>query len=239
MPWALSWLARCPGQGGLNAGQMLAQPMKALLLLGVEPVLDAADAAAARSALKGHPAWWWRCRRSRTRADADVMLPIAPFTETAAPSSTPKAGAGLPRRRQAAGRHATGLEGAARAGQPAGPAGLCAGNREEVAARGAGRYGALAARLDNRALPVRSMPWAPLAGLQRVADVPIYCVDPLVRRAVRCSSPATRRRRVGVPSALWQQLALQPGERAGVAGCGARAMLPAREDSTLDANTCA
>jgi NADH-quinone oxidoreductase subunit G len=37
-----------PGPGGLNAGQMLAQPMKALLLLNTEPVLDAADAAAAR-----------------------------------------------------------------------------------------------------------------------------------------------------------------------------------------------
>ena len=37
-----------------------------------------------------------------------------------APSSTPRAGAELPRRRRAAGRDAPGLEGAARAGQPAG-----------------------------------------------------------------------------------------------------------------------
>ena len=42
--------------GGLNAGQMLSQPLKALLLLNVEPVLDAADPAAARAALEGR-AW--------------------------------------------------------------------------------------------------------------------------------------------------------------------------------------
>jgi NADH-quinone oxidoreductase subunit G len=38
---------------GLNAGQMLTRPMKALLMLNTEPVLDAADAAAARKALAG------------------------------------------------------------------------------------------------------------------------------------------------------------------------------------------
>jgi NADH-quinone oxidoreductase subunit G len=48
-----------PGPGGLNAGQMLTQPMKALLLLNTEPMLDSADAAAARQALAGR-AWWWR-----------------------------------------------------------------------------------------------------------------------------------------------------------------------------------
>ena len=42
-----------PGAGGLNAGQMLSQPMKALFLLNVEPELDAADPSAARAALGG------------------------------------------------------------------------------------------------------------------------------------------------------------------------------------------
>ena len=40
-----------PRDGGLSAAQMLAQPMKALLLLDVDPLFDAADAAAARAAL--------------------------------------------------------------------------------------------------------------------------------------------------------------------------------------------
>ncbi|HLL19902.1 MAG TPA: NADH-quinone oxidoreductase subunit NuoG, partial [Rubrivivax sp.] len=42
-----------PGRDGLNAGQMLTRPMKALLMLNTEPVLDSADAAAARKALAG------------------------------------------------------------------------------------------------------------------------------------------------------------------------------------------
>ena len=49
-----------PGAGGLNAGQMLSQPMKALLLLNTEPVLDSADAAAARAGAGRRRAWWWR-----------------------------------------------------------------------------------------------------------------------------------------------------------------------------------
>ena len=40
-----------PGPGGLDAGQMLTRPMKALVLLHTEPIYDAADAAAARIAL--------------------------------------------------------------------------------------------------------------------------------------------------------------------------------------------
>jgi NADH-quinone oxidoreductase subunit G len=73
-----------PGPGGLNAGQMLSQPMKALLLLHTEPVLDAADSAAARQALAASGLVVALTPFKDTAADvADVMLPIAPFTETA------------------------------------------------------------------------------------------------------------------------------------------------------------
>ena len=73
-----------PGPGGLNAGQMLSQPMKALLLLNTEPVLDAADAAAARQALGASGLVVGLTAFKDTMADvADVLLPIAPFTETA------------------------------------------------------------------------------------------------------------------------------------------------------------
>jgi NADH-quinone oxidoreductase subunit G len=43
---------RLPGQGGLNAGQMLAGGLKAVLLLNNEPEFDSAAGAAAR-----WPAW--------------------------------------------------------------------------------------------------------------------------------------------------------------------------------------
>ncbi len=73
-----------PGAGGLNAGQMLTQPMKALLLLNTEPVLDSADAAATKKALAGSGLVVALTPFKDACADvADVMLPIAPFTETA------------------------------------------------------------------------------------------------------------------------------------------------------------
>ena len=73
-----------PGAGGLNAGQMLGQPMKALLLLDVEPPHDAADAAAAQAALAGSGlVVALTSFQDAAVPNADVLLPIAPFTETA------------------------------------------------------------------------------------------------------------------------------------------------------------
>ncbi|MBN8486192.1 MAG: NADH-quinone oxidoreductase subunit G, partial [Burkholderiales bacterium] len=73
-----------PQQGGLNAGQMLSQPMKALLLLNTEPALDAADGAAATAALNASGLVVALTPFKDARVDnADVLLPIAPFTETA------------------------------------------------------------------------------------------------------------------------------------------------------------
>jgi hypothetical protein len=60
-----------PGSGRLSAGQMLAQPMKALLLLDVEPALDAADAAA-------HARRW----------QAGLVVALTPFKDAAADMPT-------------------------------------------------------------------------------------------------------------------------------------------------------
>ena len=47
-----------PGAGGLNAGQMLGSAgAEGLLLLNVEPALDAADAARRRGRAAGAPRW--------------------------------------------------------------------------------------------------------------------------------------------------------------------------------------
>ena len=49
-----------PGAGGLNAGQMLAQPLKALLLLNAEPELDCRRSGRARVPRCKARAWSWR-----------------------------------------------------------------------------------------------------------------------------------------------------------------------------------
>src|SRR6185503_4195276 len=78
------WANVLPGPSGLHAGQMLSQPMKALLLLNVEPVHDAADPAAARAALEGSGLVVALTPFLDAAVDnADVLLPIAPFSETA------------------------------------------------------------------------------------------------------------------------------------------------------------
>ena len=68
-----------PGQGGLNAGQMLGGSLKALVLLNTEPAHDSA-AGAVGLAPAGMVV---TLSPFKTNLDiSDVLLPIAPFTET-------------------------------------------------------------------------------------------------------------------------------------------------------------
>ena len=68
-----------PGQGGLNAGQMMGGALKALVLLNTEP---AHDSAAGTEGLAG-AGMVVTLSPFKTNLDvSDVLLPIAPFTET-------------------------------------------------------------------------------------------------------------------------------------------------------------
>ena len=76
------------------------------------------------------------------------------------------------------------------------------------------------------------------AALQRIADVPIYETDALVRRATSLQLTVDARTpSVGVPSGLWAQLGLQEGSSVRVTQGSASAQLPARLDATLNART--
>jgi len=72
-----------PSAGGQNAGQMLAGGLKAVLLLNTEPVFDAANGAAAAQAI-GKAEMVVTLSPFKANMDiSDVLLPIAPFSETA------------------------------------------------------------------------------------------------------------------------------------------------------------
>jgi len=72
-----------PGYDGLNAGQMLAGGLKAVILLNTEPVQDsAAGAQAALNLAKAEMVVTFSPFKTNL-AFSDVLLPIAPFTETA------------------------------------------------------------------------------------------------------------------------------------------------------------
>ncbi|MEO7548481.1 MAG: molybdopterin-dependent oxidoreductase, partial [Ramlibacter sp.] len=71
-----------PGEDGLNAAQMLAGGVKAVLLLNTEPEFDSA---AGRAAVEGLNKAQMVVTMSPFKANlafSDVLLPIAPFTET-------------------------------------------------------------------------------------------------------------------------------------------------------------
>ncbi len=230
-----------PGPGGLNAGQMLSQPMKALLLLNTEPVLDAADAAAARMALSLSGLVVGLTAFKDTLADvADVLLPIAPFTETAGTFVN------------AEGR-AQSFHGVVKPLGDARPAwkvlrvlgnllklpGFDFETADEVRAAALGDTSSLGERLDNRSgAPLTAGAGAGATGLQRLADVPVYATDATVRRAHSLQLTADARGPVAcLPAGLWQQLGLQDGAKVRVTQGEGAAVLPARLDATLAENT--
>jgi NADH-quinone oxidoreductase subunit G len=71
-----------PGAGGLNAGQMLSGGLKAAILLNTEPVFDSAAGQAAQVLDQAEMVVTLSPFKTNL-AFSDVLLPIAPFSETA------------------------------------------------------------------------------------------------------------------------------------------------------------
>ncbi|MBK0392867.1 NADH-quinone oxidoreductase subunit NuoG [Ramlibacter algicola] len=71
-----------PGQGGFNAAQMLDGRLKAAILLNVEPEFDTAAGASAVAALGKADMVVTLSPFKANMAFSDVLLPIAPWTET-------------------------------------------------------------------------------------------------------------------------------------------------------------
>ena len=76
------WAKAEPQTGGLNAAQMLAGGLKAVLLLNTEPVEDAAAGAKAVATLAAMQMVVTLSPFKTNMSFSDVLLPIAPFTET-------------------------------------------------------------------------------------------------------------------------------------------------------------
>jgi len=225
-----------PGAGGLNAGQMLAAPrLKACLLLHTEPTFDAADAAAATASIGAAEMVVALTPFRSAAADvADVLLPVAPFSETSGTFVN------------AEGR-VQGFHGVVKPlgetrpawkvlrvlGNLLGLDGFDFETSEEVRAQALGDVAGLAARLDNTtSASVTQVSNA--SGLERIADVPIYATDSLVRRATSLQLTADARVPVAsLPTALWNQLGLASGARVALSQGQGGVVLPARLDASL------
>jgi len=76
------WMKAQPQTGGANAGQMLAGGLKAVVLLNTEPEFDSAAGAQAAKTLAQAEMVITLSPFKANMAFSDVLLPIAPFTET-------------------------------------------------------------------------------------------------------------------------------------------------------------
>lgn len=228
------YLAKAVPKTGLNASGMFASPRKAYILLGLEPELDCADGVAARAALdQAGSVIYLGSFVGKAAEYADVMLPIAPFAET---SGTLVNAEGRVQSFNAV----VAPQGDTRPawkvlrvlGNLFGLAGFEQASSDAV--RDEALVGDIASRLGNAFTGVVPKLDAPVTGLRRIADVPCYFSDPLVRRAAAlqktraAATPAAR-----LHPATLVQLGIESGCDVNVSSAQGRVLLKSQVDVSV------
>ena len=188
------YLARAvPAAGGLNARAMLDTPCKAYIVLHAEPALDMACGAQAVRVLAGAEFTVMLSSFRHSLDCADVLLPVSPFTETAGTFVNAEGRAqGFNGVVQPLGETRPAWKVLRVLGNLLGVAGFDYDTVEAV--RAEALPADVSARLDNRT----SVALAPAQertarGFERIADIPIYFADALVRRAASLQQAADAR----------------------------------------------
>jgi NADH-quinone oxidoreductase subunit G len=208
----LARLGVVPGNGGLDAQAMLAQPRKSYLLYGVEPPHDFADGGAALKALRGadQVVAFSAYASPALREVADVILPIALLPENDATlvnvdglAQGVMAGAKAPGQARPGWKVLRALGGALQL------AGFefddLAGLRDGIAERAAAPRNGLAERTA-------------VSGLTRLATWPIYRTDAVLRRATALNAhPLNRAPAVRLNADEAQRLGLSAGGQVRIA----------------------
>ena len=170
----------------LNAYEMFAQPRKAYVLMGIEPELDCHNPQQAVAAIRqaALTVMLTPFKHEAALAYADVLLPTAPFTETSGSYVNTEG-------RLQSFNGVCRPQGGARPGwkilRVLGNALALSGFdyesseqvRDEIVAAGTSFVDGLNNGLGDYPISLQK----PTGGLQRIAEVPIYSADPLVRRA--------------------------------------------------------
>ena len=235
------YLAGAWPQGqGLDARAMLKDARRAYVLLHAEPQFDCADPRQALAALRGaEMVVALTPFRGEAESYATVLLPVAPFTETAGTFVN------------AEGRVQS-FHGVARPLGETRPAwkvlralghmlGFCGfelDHPEAVRAEALGPAGSeLGPRLDN-ALAIAGSPAGVPSGVERIVETPIYFSDALVRRAPALQATGDARSPVAsAPGSVLQSLRAADGERLRFTQGGGTAVLVTVRDDRLPANT--
>jgi NADH-quinone oxidoreductase subunit G len=234
------YLAGAVPMTGGNARTLFEQPRRAYLLVNLEPEFDCANPAQAAKALAQADMVVALSPYKHGALDyADVLLPIAPFTETAGTFINCEG-------------RAQSFNGVVRPLGETRPAwkvlrvlgnllelpGFDYDTSEAVRDGLLGRAGAApTAKLANELdWPIARIE-ASTQGLQRVAEVPIYSADPLVRRAPSLQQTADARpAHAAMNGATAARLGLTAGARARISQGGGDASLPVMIDERLPAD---
>ncbi|MFO1321295.1 MAG: NADH-quinone oxidoreductase subunit NuoG [Burkholderiales bacterium] len=173
-----------PRRDGMNAAKMLRSDLKGYVLLGCEPELDGADGATALAALaRAEFVVSLSPFQHRAMEYGHVMLPIAPFTETAGTFVSTEGRAQTFRGVvQPLGDTRPAWKVLRVLANLLGVAGFDYASADEITAEVLGGTQDLPGRLNNGITPIECAAPARPSGLQRIGDVPIHAADPLARR---------------------------------------------------------
>ncbi len=227
---------------GHDVAQIAAQPPRALLLFGVEPEEDCANPPALDKAMAQTDfIVSFSPFVSAAEGYAHVMLPVAPYTETA--GSLINAEGRLQRFNpvvQPLGETRPGWKVLRVLGNLLELQGFDYQSADEVrdaALASVGGAEQIATQLA-QSLGLDLPPHLPAAqphAVERYARVPLYSSDAIVRRApsLQRTRDARQARQVAVSTALWQQLGLRDGDAVRVTAQGQSVDLPVRCDPAL------
>ncbi len=225
-----------PQTGGLNAQAMLGtnghDARRAFLVLHTEPEFDCANPPATRAALEKADLVVVMSPFRHGTTYADVLLPVAPFTETAGTFVNCEG-------------RAQPFNGVVRPLGDTRPAwkvlrvlgtlldlpGFEFDTIDELRAQVVPPAAAIAGRLNNASRVPLVTPTAAVNGIERAADVPIYFADPIARRAESLQKTADARPpRARVHQSLLDQLGIAEGAQVKVRQGRGEAVLAAVAD---------
>ena len=235
------YLAHALPSTGVNAKNLLEQPRKAYMVFNAEPELDCANPQAARAALDQAEMVVVMSPFKQGMDYADVLLPIAPFSETSGTFVNAEGRAqGFNGTVKPLGDTRPGWKVLRVLGNLLTLDGFAYESSEEIRNEVLGTKTLdgldLSSRLNNHANIKLDTPQA-VQGLQRVADVPIYSSDAIVRRAPALQETADARAPKAVLSAaLAEKLGVGSGGNVRVTQGKGSVVLSCAVDGSLPAN---
>ncbi len=228
-------------EDGMNVAKMMQNPLKAYLVLHAEPALDMDDGDKAEKMLAGAFSIALTSYKSAAENWARIMLPVAPFTETSGTFVNAEGRA----------QSFKGVVAGLGQSRPAWKVLRVLGNilkltdfedETSESVRDSVLMNGFTAKLSNRVTATASASAAaPIAdgALQRVADLPIYRTDAIVRRAEALQlAPASAAPVASLNAATLARLGIQSGDTVRVRGSnGNDIRIQAKQDDRLADNT--